>query len=388
MVKFGTPMFASSGHVAQVDETQCIACATCEDTCPFGAIEVDDMAVVNWDSCMGCRVCIGQCPNEAMSLVRDERKGVPLDVRLMAHQRYSILKHDIYNIEDSLIARAGDVLTPKFMKFIDNKAKYTNRDYKPIFQHKGIRDDLMAFIEEQPYNIIFESPRVIDQTLRWMRIIMFPPAAFEALDFFKKNDPYTYRYILCVSALTVRMVAGLIRNRLKLLKEVSVAPMHDFGKITIPSDILRKVSYLTRKEKKILQDHAAAGFVLLSYYLGNKNILSPKVAHEHHERMDRSGYPRGIKLADKMVELVAVCDIFDALISPRPYRDVPYDTRSALELICKQATLGKVGWDIVRLLISYNRRDKSFYKGCIISREKRGKTPKGNRYGVVVDDPG
>lgn len=306
----------------------------------------------------------------------------------MAHQRYSILKHDIYNIEGSLMARTGDVLTPEFMKSIDNKAKYTNRDYKPIFQHKGVRDDLIAFLEEGPYNIIFESPRVIDQTLGWMKRIMFPPTAFEALDFFEKNDSYTYRHILCVSALTVRMVAGLIRNRLKLLKEVSVAPMHDFGKITIPLDILRKVSYLTRKEKKILEDHAAAGFVLLSYYLGNENLLSPKVAHEHHERRDRSGYPRGIKLADRMVELVAVCDIFDALISPRPYRDVPYDTRSALELICEQATLGKLSWDVVKLLISYNRRDKPFYEKCIISKGKRGTPPKGNRYGVVVDDPG
>ncbi len=83
MMKYSIPMLASSGYVAQVDETLCAACTTCEDTCPFKAIQVDGTAIVSWEACMGCGVCVGHCPNEAMSLVRDERKGVPLDVRLL-----------------------------------------------------------------------------------------------------------------------------------------------------------------------------------------------------------------------------------------------------------------------------------------------------------------
>ena len=84
MVRHGIPMVASSGYVAQVDETQCTACGECGDACPFDAIELREAATVNWDACMGCGVCVGQCPAEAMSLVRDERKGLPLDVRLLA----------------------------------------------------------------------------------------------------------------------------------------------------------------------------------------------------------------------------------------------------------------------------------------------------------------
>jgi len=87
MVKYGIPMMASSGYVAQVDETLCAACATCEDACPFGAIRVNETSVVNRETCMGCGVCVGQCPNDAMSLVRDERKGVPLDVRLLVQEQ-------------------------------------------------------------------------------------------------------------------------------------------------------------------------------------------------------------------------------------------------------------------------------------------------------------
>lgn len=305
----------------------------------------------------------------------------------MAYQKYSLLKDDIYSLEGSLIARAGDILTPKFMRSIRNKGKHTNLNSKPIFQHKHIRDDLMAFLEEGPYGIIFDSPRGRDQTLKQMERVMVPPAIFEALNFFEKNDLYTYRHTLLVSALTTRMASDLTPSPMKPLKGVTVAYMHDFGKITIPLSVLKRTSFLTRKDRKILEGHAAAGFVLLTYYLGDEDLLSPKVAHEHHERRDGSGYPRGIKLVDKVVELVAVCDIFDALISARPYRDLPYDTRTALEFICDQATLGRLSWNMVRLLISYNRKDKTFYKKCIISREKRGTPPKGNRYGMVVDDP-
>jgi len=92
MVKYGTPILAASGYIARVDETLCAACATCEDACPFGAIQVNGIAVVNWETCMGCGVCVGKCPNEAMSLVRDETKGTPLDVQLLA-QEQGAFKH-------------------------------------------------------------------------------------------------------------------------------------------------------------------------------------------------------------------------------------------------------------------------------------------------------
>lgn len=87
MVKYGTPMVAPSGYISRVDETRCSGCGTCEEVCPFGAIQVDDAAVVIWDKCMGCGVCVGQCRDDAVSLVRDEGKGIPLDVRALAQEQ-------------------------------------------------------------------------------------------------------------------------------------------------------------------------------------------------------------------------------------------------------------------------------------------------------------
>jgi Pyruvate/2-oxoacid:ferredoxin oxidoreductase delta subunit len=80
----GVPMVTSSGYVAEVDADECAACGTCETICPFNAITVNGVSSVDWEKCLGCGVCEGQCAYDAIRLVRDERKGIPLDVRALA----------------------------------------------------------------------------------------------------------------------------------------------------------------------------------------------------------------------------------------------------------------------------------------------------------------
>jgi len=88
MVKYGNPLIASSGFVARVDPALCTSCGLCVEACPFGALSLNGSAngaaVVEWAKCMGCGICVGQCPSEAATLRRDERKGVPMDVRLLS----------------------------------------------------------------------------------------------------------------------------------------------------------------------------------------------------------------------------------------------------------------------------------------------------------------
>jgi Pyruvate/2-oxoacid:ferredoxin oxidoreductase delta subunit len=83
MVKYGIPMMASSGYVATVDETLCSACGACADFCAFGAIILDEQSVIDWEKCVGCGVCVDQCPNDALTLTRDEKKGIPLEMKVL-----------------------------------------------------------------------------------------------------------------------------------------------------------------------------------------------------------------------------------------------------------------------------------------------------------------
>ena len=86
--RHGTPMLASSGYVAEVDRTTCVACGSCAEVCPFGALRVDDGALsIDRAACMGCGVCVAACPQDALSLERDPAKGEPLRIRELMRDR-------------------------------------------------------------------------------------------------------------------------------------------------------------------------------------------------------------------------------------------------------------------------------------------------------------
>jgi heterodisulfide reductase subunit A-like polyferredoxin len=83
----GTPMLASSGFVAQVEESLCAGCSNCSSYCQFNAISVDNgYAVINDDACMGCGVCVSKCTQEAITLVTDPSRGEPLIIRELIAQ--------------------------------------------------------------------------------------------------------------------------------------------------------------------------------------------------------------------------------------------------------------------------------------------------------------
>jgi ferredoxin len=80
----GVPMLASSGYVTTVDEDQCVGCGQCIESCQFGALDLyGGRSRVDWDACMGCGVCVDKCTQGALALHRDERKGIPLEMRTL-----------------------------------------------------------------------------------------------------------------------------------------------------------------------------------------------------------------------------------------------------------------------------------------------------------------
>jgi len=178
------------------------------------------------------------------------------------------------------------------------------------------------------------------------------------------------------------MAQDLLEETEDWIIDVMAGTIHDFGKVSVPLKILLKTDPLTKVDKIILEHHALAGFVLLSYFLQDHGRFAAWAAKEHHERRDGSGYPLGIPLKDGMVEIIAICDIYDALLSPRPHRPTPYDNRTALEELTKMAKKGNIGWEGIQALVSYNRRDRPHFREVNVSTEKRGTPPTDTVYGV------
>ncbi len=103
---------------------------------------------------------------------------------------------------------------------------------------------------------------------------------------------------------------------------VQAAPMHDIGKIGISDDILLKPARLTTAEYNAMKKHSEIGARLLSGHDSDLLRVARNIALTHHEKWDGSGYPLGLTGPTIPVagRIAAICDVFDALVSPRPYK--------------------------------------------------------------------
>ncbi len=172
-------------------------------------------------------------------------------------------------------------------------------------------------------------------------------------------------------------VAGLIAEQLGLPEDEvrtieMAAPLHDIGKIAIPDSVLMKPGPLDDEETQVMRRHPVIGHQLLS---GSQNRFiqaGALIALRHHERYDGSGYPDG--LAGEAIPLeariVAVADVFDALISPRPYKKA-WEREAALAYL-------------------YVQRGRLFDPACVeaLIRGRERLDDICNRYSVVQNRPG
>jgi len=116
------------------------------------------------------------------------------------------------------------------------------------------------------------------------------------------------------------------------------APMHDIGKIGIPDKVLLKPGKLDPDEWIIMQSHSSIGHSILSDSLSKYMQLGAIIALNHHEKFDGNGYPNGLRGGDipLVARVVAVADVYDALVSVRPYKRAWSDSE-ALDYIQHQA---------------------------------------------------
>lgn len=290
------------------------------------------------------------------------------------------LRYPVTTLDNQELLPSGTILTKDAMDSLVRPVKNQPFAIQPLWTYGSIAIDLERICSKPPYSRIFsDNSRKKDVFDHLQRVKLVKPL-LGIYDYFKVRDPYTYRHILTVFALSLLLAQDLIDNRNELAMEVLSASNHDLGKICVPTAILKKSTPLNEQERQQLTHHVAAGYVLLSYYLRDPNHPAAITARDHHERRDGSGYPFGIKLKNRIVEIVGVSDVFDALITRRPYRAQSYDLRTALETLIQQANEGVLSEDIVHALIKLNRKKPIWLEDCQFSKEFRGTPPAGNQY--------
>lgn len=152
------------------------------------------------------------------------------------------------------------------------------------------------------------------------------------------RDNETGQHVLRMSHYSARMAKELGVNDEGCHLLLLTSPMHDIGKIGIPDGILLKPGPLTDDERKIMETHSNIGGEILGGGKSELIKMAETIALTHQEKWDGTGYPKGLK--GKEIPLVgqitAICDVFDAITSKRPYKEAS-SIEEALEYITIQS---------------------------------------------------
>lgn len=191
----------------------------------------------------------------------------------------------------------------------------------------------------------------------------------------ESRDNSTGNHIMRTSAV-IKIFADALRPQKEkfglsedfLQKLIKAAPMHDLGKLSIDDVILRKTGKFTPEEYKIMQTHSTEGAKIVEKILRNVEDdnfvdIARNVAHFHHEKWNGEGYPMGLKEKEIPIEarIMALADVFDALVSKRCYKE-SFSFDQSFEII-DQNIGTHFDPDLARLFLTCRCRLEKLYNG-------------------------
>ena len=136
------------------------------------------------------------------------------------------------------------------------------------------------------------------------------------------RDNETGMHVIRMSHACAKLASAHGLDDAECEKILNASPMHDVGKIGIPDHILLKPGKLDPDEWEIMKSHAQIGADLLAGHASDLLEMASTIALTHHEKWDGTGYPNGLSGTDIPLggRITAICDVFDALLSERPYK--------------------------------------------------------------------
>lgn len=170
------------------------------------------------------------------------------------------------------------------------------------------------------------------------------------LDTVRNYHESTFQHCLIVTGILTAFGQKNGMRRSDILSLTTAGLLHDVGKARIPIEILDKPGKLTDEEFTVIKQHPSLGYDYLSAQSQIDSQTLRAVRH-HHEYLDGSGYPDGLKAQqiDDLTRIVTVCDIYGALVERRAYK-APKSPEAALDILSEMAKGGKVERSLVKAL--------------------------------------
>ncbi|MBM6817772.1 HD domain-containing protein [Clostridium saudiense] len=277
--------------------------------------------------------------------------------------KFILYHHNTYDV-DYIINDIENPLESNIIKLADDISIYN------IFNRQASVNDVIDFLNEISY---MYNPNYLNRFLDTNAKMAIENVLNESYkeNFWKEVDLLNYKVItiediiLCLAfiidckcditnfhSLSVSNTScmlgkyfNLSENEYYNLKIGSL--LHDIGKIAIPNEILKKEGPLTKAEFEIMKQHAVYTYEILSN-LKHEHILN--IASNHHEKLNGKGYPRGLSDLTLSEKIVAVADIFVALIQKRSYKD-GFSKDKVIEILSNCANKGEIDGEVVKKVI-------------------------------------
>lgn len=250
----------------------------------------------------------------------------------------TILAKPVVGMNGQVLLKDGIVLKPRYIKRLEEIGVSGVYIHDPLTEDieivNALSDELKAKavrsifatyshaaqkshkVRSDAFQILKIAGQIVDEILSHGNIML-------NLFDLKTYDSYTFSHCVSVAVLAVVTGAAMGYGRQRLISLAFGSLLHDVGKMFVPAQIVNKDGPLTDEEYATIKKHAKEGY---RYLLGNIDVnvseASAKGVLEHHERFDGSGYPDGKAAAriSEFARLIAVTDVYDALVSDRPYR--------------------------------------------------------------------
>lgn len=216
----------------------------------------------------------------------------------------------------------------RIKRAIDAAMEKSRLNQESRFIRRALEDEIMQrTCELRDLNV--QLKHALESTVNAMGVIV------------AQKDPYTAGHNERVARIAMALghAMGLPQNSIEVLRVAG--NLHDIGKISVPGEILNKPGRLTPEEYDQVKIHPETGFDILKDIPFHGPVA--EIVLQHHERYDGSGYPRGLKRDEALLEarILSVADIYEALTSDRPYRQaIPHEqamahiVREAGKLLC------------------------------------------------------
>lgn len=245
-----------------------------------------------------------------------------------------VLSHNIYSDDGLLLLGADTALSASYIARLSDMGIGSVNIRTTCLECPEAQDIITHEVRRQTVSAVrgvftkFQATKKIDVGVVYdnvksivSQVVQNPNALIHMHDI-RSYDNYTFGHCVNVGILSTLVGVKLGYDEWQLRQLALGGVLHDIGKMLIPKQILHKPSKLDDQEMQEMQKHTELGFDILRKQGETIPLLSSHVAYQHHEKFDGSGYCRGLGGMEihEFARIAAIADVFDALISDRPYR--------------------------------------------------------------------